>query len=166
MKALRVPAVVLISACLMALAACGEEDAATTAGPSPAVSAAPSSADVTPSSAPSSPAAGGRSDKELCESAKKVGDDQKAALIAAMQSGEPSPADFKKILTEMSEQMATLASAGGDSDVATAMSSFGAQASKAAAAADPVGAADNAAFEKAGADITAACKAAGVSVNF
>ncbi|MEU8301480.1 hypothetical protein AB0C04_29855 [Micromonospora sp. NPDC048909] len=84
----------------------------------------------------------------------------------AMQSGEPSPADFKKILTEMGEQMATFASAGGDSGVATAMSRFGAQASKAAAAADPVGAADNPAFEKAGADITAACRAAGVSVNF
>jgi hypothetical protein len=120
-----------------------------------------------PSSSAAAGTTGGKSDKELCESAKKVGDDMKATLIAAFKSDEePSPAVFKKILTDLDEKVTTLASAGGDSKVATAMKQFGAQASKAAAAADPAGAADNAAFEKAGADLTAACKAAGVNVIF
>lgn len=148
----------------MALAACGGEDAATPAGSAPSASVAPSSA---ASSAPApSAAAGGKSDKELCESAKVVGDDMKAALIAAMQSGDPSPAVFKQILTDLDQKMTSLVSAGSDSKVATAIKQFGAEASKAAAAADPATAADNPAFEKAGADITAACKTAGVSVNF
>ncbi|MGW1062821.1 hypothetical protein [Micromonospora rubida] len=106
------------------------------------------------------------SDKKLCESAKKAGDDMKAQFVAAMQSGDPSPAVFKKILTDLDEKLTTLAATGSDGKVATALKQFGVEASKAAAAADPADAADNPAFEKAGADITAACKAAGVSVNF
>ncbi|WP_433344212.1 hypothetical protein [Micromonospora sp. CA-111912] len=155
----------------MALTACGGgEDTTTTAGSTPSASTAPSSAAASPSSAPPSTAAtgatGGTSDKKLCESAKKAGDDMKAQLVAALQSGEPSPATFKKILTDLEGKMTTLASTGGDSKVATALKQFGVEAAKAAAAADPANSADNPAFEKAGADITAACKAAGVSVNF
>ncbi|WP_447140088.1 hypothetical protein [Micromonospora sp. LZ34] len=148
----------------MAVAACGGEDTATTAGSTP--SAAPSSAAAASSAPASSAATGGKSDKELCESAKKVGDEMKAALVAAMQAGDPSPAVFKQILTDLDQKMTSLVSAGHDSKVATAIKLFGAEASKAAAAADPATAADNPAFEKAGADITAACKTAGVNVNF
>lgn len=157
----------------MALTACGGEETTTTAGSTPSASTAPTSAAASASSAPSPSAAagatggtGGTSDKKLCESAKKAGDDMKAQLVAALQSGEPSPAVFKKILTDLEGKMTTLASSGGDSKVATALKRFGVEASKAAAEADPANAADNPAFEKAGADITAACKAAGVSVNF
>lgn len=107
------------------------------------------------------------SDKELCESANKAGRDMKDALMAILKSGkEPSAADYKKILTDLNEQLTTLASAGGDTEVATALKQFGAEAAKAAAAADPENAVDNPAFEKAGSDITTACKAAGVDVNF
>ncbi|SIM66257.1 hypothetical protein [Micromonospora cremea] len=62
--------------------------------------------------------------------------------------------------------MTEVASTGGDSKVPAALREFGVLASKAAAEPDPAAAADNPAFEKAGADITAACKAVGVSVNF
>ncbi|HEX5597255.1 MAG TPA: hypothetical protein VFX61_14750 [Micromonosporaceae bacterium] len=107
------------------------------------------------------------SDKELCESAKKAGDDMKAELIAIMKSGkEPSTADYKKILTDVVDKLNTLASAGGDSKVATSIKQLHAEAAKVAAAADPEKAADNPAFEKAGADLTAACKAVGVNANF
>ncbi|MGK5445074.1 hypothetical protein ACSNN7_25050 [Micromonospora sp. URMC 105] len=107
------------------------------------------------------------SDKKLCESAKKAGAEMKAKLIAAVSSGqEPSPAVFKEILTELDGKVTTLAAAGGDSKVATALKNFGMEASKAAASPDPAQAADNPALEKAGADITAACKASGVSVIF
>jgi hypothetical protein len=43
------------------------------------------------------------------------------------------------------------------------MTTFGAEAAEAA---DPAGAADNPAFQKAGAAITAACKPTGINVNF
>lgn len=107
------------------------------------------------------------SDKKLCEAAKKAGDEMKAEFVAAVTSGqEASPAVFKQILTDLDKKVTTVASAGGDGKVATALKNFGVEASKAAASANPAEAADNPAFEKAGADITAACKAAGVSVVF
>lgn len=89
-----------------------------------------------------------------------------AFIAAAMQSaGEPSPAVVKKILNGFAEEMTALAAAGGDSKAATASKRVGAEASKAAAAADPTEAADNAAFEKAGGQLAAACKAAGVDLD-
>ncbi|MEU7590555.1 hypothetical protein AB0A95_30230 [Micromonospora sp. NPDC049230] len=80
-------------------------------------------------------------------------------------AGEPTAADFRKILTELGTKATALAAAGGDSKVATALKPFGAEAAKAAAAADPGSAADNPAFLKAGKDLSAACKAVGVSVT-
>ncbi|SIM66243.1 hypothetical protein [Micromonospora cremea] len=44
------------------------------------------------------------SDKKLCESAKKAGDEMRAALVAMATAGEPSAADFKKILTELDQK--------------------------------------------------------------
>ncbi|RGC66478.1 hypothetical protein C5N14_24070 [Micromonospora sp. MW-13] len=171
MKRFRATSALLTCASLLALAACGGEDTASTAGSAPSASTAASSAATSVSSAPSSTAAagttGGASDKKLCEAAKKAGDDMKAELVAALKSGnEPSPAMFKKILTALDEKVTALASTGGDSKVAIALRKFGAEAAKAASATNPADAADNPAFEKAGADITAACKAAGVSVTF
>ncbi|WP_410809455.1 hypothetical protein [Micromonospora sp. 067-2] len=95
---------------------------------------------------------------------KKASDGMKAELVKIAMAGEPSAADFKKALTELEQKVSALASAGGDSKVAGALRPFGAEAAKAAAAADPGSAADNPAFLKAGKDVTAACKAAGVSV--
>lgn len=73
---------------------------------------------------------------------------------------------FKEMLTEMNETMSALASAGSDGEVVTALKQVGAEASKAAAAADPAAAAENSAIDEAGATLTAACKTVGVDVNF
>ncbi|MEV7328379.1 hypothetical protein [Micromonospora sp. NPDC093244] len=176
MKPTRVAFVLLILTATTVLAACGGEDAAPTAGSTPATptSAAPSSAapstPATPASvapATSGATTGGTSDKKLCESAQKAGDEMKAALIDMVRTGEPSAADYRKILTGLDQELTRVASAGaGNSKVAAALRRFGDEAAKAAAAPDPASAADNPTFEKAGATITAACKAAGVRVNF
>ncbi|MET7879299.1 hypothetical protein [Micromonospora profundi] len=158
MKSSRIASAVLILAAATALAACGDGDAATTAG---STTTAPTSAAAT--SAAPSPTAPAMSDKEICESAQKASDEMKAELLKIVSAGEPSAADYKKILAGLEERVTTLATAGGDSKLATALKTFGAEAAKAAAAADPATAADNPAFEKAGKDITTACKAAGVT---
>ncbi|MGW3896599.1 hypothetical protein ACWD6L_15520 [Micromonospora profundi] len=160
MKSSRFASAVLILAAATALAACGDGDAATNAASTAPTSAAPSAAAT--STAPS-PAAPAMSDKEICESAQKASDEMKAELLKIVSAGEPSAADYKKILAGLEERVTSLATAGGDSKLATALKTFGAEAAKAAAAADPATAADNPAFEKAGADITTACKAAGVT---
>jgi len=162
--------VVLVGISLMALAACGGKAPATTAGSTPPASGASAPTADSASSAPSSSAPAGNtgdmSDRELCEAANKAGNAMKDALMAFMKSGrEPSAADYKKILTDLGEQLTTLASSGGDTTVATALKQLGAQASKAAGAADPASAIDNPVFDKAGDDLTAACAAAGVDVN-
>ncbi|MEU8179673.1 hypothetical protein AB0B85_15115 [Micromonospora sp. NPDC049044] len=95
---------------------------------------------------------------------KKVSDDLKAELVKIATAGGPSAADFKKILTELGKQVTALASTGGESKVAAALRPFGAEATKAAAAADPASAADNPAYLKAGQDLTAVCAAAGVKL--
>lgn len=150
----------------MTLAACGTEDSATTAGSAPsAVASSPAAAAVSSSPAPA--ATGATSDKELCESAKKAGQDMKAAFVAALQSGEePTPATFKKILNDLDEKLTTVAAAGGDTKVVAALKQISAEAAKAAKAADPAAAADNPAFAKAGKDLSAACKAVGVNATF
>lgn len=151
----------LICASLLALAACAGEETATTAGSVPSASTAP---EPTPSAAVDT--TDGLTDQKLCEAAKKAGDGMKAELIASMKAGEPTAADYKKVLTGLNEKVIALASAGGDSKVADALKQIGAEATKAAAAADPATAADNPDFLKAGTDLTAACKAAGVAVIF
>ncbi len=149
----------------MPLAACTEEGTITEQA-APSVSA-PLPAPSAPPSSAAAQTARGASDKELCQSAKKAGDEMKAALVAALKAGkDPSPALFRKILTELTEKVTTVAATGVDGKVVTAMNQFGVEAAKAAAAADPAEAADNPAFEKAGKDLAAACKAAGVTVTF
>ena len=165
MKRFGVTSAVLTCAALLTLSACGGEDAAPTTGSAPAASVAAPPAAASSAAAPA--AGGGADDKKLCESVKKAGEDMKAELVTAMSSGEmPTPAVFQKILTGLEAKLTTLAAEGGDSELADALKRFGAEAAKAAKAADPATAADNPAFEKAGADITAACKPTGVNVNF
>lgn len=155
----------LICATVLAVAGCGggaDEGIATWSTPPAATASSSASGSAAPSSA-----AGGTSDKKVCESAKKAGEDMKAALVAAVQSGtEPSPALFKKVLTELDEEVTSLAARAGDGPVATALKRFGAEAAKAAAADDPATAADTPAFAKAGTDLAAACRTAGVDINF
>ncbi|WP_433319368.1 hypothetical protein ACQP0U_14085 [Micromonospora sp. CA-269861] len=166
MKTSRLASAIVILAVTTALAGCGDSDKATTAGsttPAP-TSAAPSAVATSAAATPaSSPAAGAASDKELCESAKKASDEMKAELVKIAMAGEPSAADQKKILADLEKKMVAVA-ATGDGKVAAALRTFGAEAAKAAAAADPATAADNPAFEKAGNEINTACKAAGVKL--
>ncbi|MEH1098017.1 hypothetical protein [Micromonospora sp. CPCC 205561] len=165
MNRLRATFVALISLSVLALTACGGEESATTAGSTPSASVPASSAAASASAMPSSSApAGGASDKELCESVKKADSEMRPKLVKAMTSGEA--AAYKDVLTELSQKLTAAVAGGGDGKVATVVEAFSAEASKAAAAADPLTAAENPAFEKAGASITAACKAAGVKVNF
>ncbi|MFD6682504.1 hypothetical protein [Micromonospora parva] len=166
MRTSRLASAMLILAVSTALAACGDTDKATTAGsttPAP-TSAAPSSAATSAAATPaSSAAAGGANDKQVCESVKKANDEMRAELVKVATTGDASAADFKKILTELEQEVSAVA-ATGDGKLADALRAFGAEAAKAAAAADPASAADNPAFEKAGKDISTACKAAGVNV--
>ncbi|MFI6824374.1 hypothetical protein ACIBJE_26030 [Micromonospora sp. NPDC050187] len=166
MKPFRVVSAVLICASLTLAGCGGGEDS--TAESAPSVSSAPSSPAASDSSAPSpSAAAGGASDKELCESAKKFGNDMKTSLVTALQADQAAaPAAFRKILTELDVKMTALAATGGDTPVTVAIRQFGVEAAKAAKAADPAAAAANPTFEKVGTDLTTACKKAGVDVNF
>ncbi|MFF5217521.1 hypothetical protein [Micromonospora sp. NPDC000442] len=167
MNRIRASLPVLACAALLMLTACGGEDEAPTAGGSP--SATPPSAATSASPAPpTADAADAVSDKELCQSAKQASDKMKEDLVAAVSSGsEPSPALFQKILSGLQNEVTRVAATGAaDSKVVAALEQFGAEAGKAANATDPAAAADNPAFEKAGASLTKACKAAGVNVTF
>lgn len=162
----RLTCTVVVSAALLALAGCGEEDSTAASAPSASASdtsTAPSAA--APSS--STGATGGASDKELCQNAKSAGDEMKGAFLTAMQSGkEPEPAVFQEIMKGLEQKMVAAATAGGDSKVAGLMRDFAAEAGKVAVAADPGTAAANPTFEKVGEDLSAACKAAGVKATF
>ncbi|MGW5560568.1 hypothetical protein ACWER9_25510 [Micromonospora sp. NPDC003944] len=155
----------LILAVSTTLAACGDGDKATTAGSatSAPTSAAASAVATSAAATPSSPAAGAATDKQLCEAVKKASDEMRAEMVKVATTGEASAADFKKILTGLEQKVTTVA-ATGDGKLVDALRAFGAEAAKAAAAADPATAADNPAFEKAGKDISTACKAQGVTM--
>ncbi|MFI7549693.1 hypothetical protein ACN26Z_23810 [Verrucosispora sp. WMMD703] len=165
----RVRAYVSVLACasLLALAACGGEEAAPTGGASSSATV-PSATATSAPAPPTADAADVVSDKQLCESAKQASDKMKEDLVAAVSSGsEPSPALFQKILSGLQNEVTRVAGTGAtDSKVVAALEEFGAEAGKAANATDPATAADNPGFEKAGAALSTACKSAGVSVNF
>ncbi|SCL41806.1 hypothetical protein GA0074692_6506 [Micromonospora pallida] len=156
----------LLCASLTTLAACGGEDTTTESAP-PAASAPASP--TTSAAEPPSPSAAAvtKSDKELCEATKQIGEEMKASVVKVFQGdAAAAPAAFGKILTDLDQKMTALAASGGDGAVTAGLKQFAAESAKAAKAADPVAAADNPTFEKVGTDLTAACKAAGVDVNF
>ncbi|MFF3854683.1 hypothetical protein [Micromonospora sp. NPDC002575] len=168
MDHVRISTVVLTCVSVLALAACGGEEPASTAAPTSAAAttaAASPTADAASPTAAAPASADPAADKKLCETAKKIGDDSKAALVKAVSSGsgDPTPA-LKKAYTEMAEGMAT-ATGGSGSEVATALAEVGAEAGKIANAADLRTAADDPGLEKAGAKANAACKKVGVDPN-
>ncbi|MFG1676960.1 hypothetical protein [Micromonospora sp. NPDC049282] len=169
MTSIRIAPIVLACA-LATLTACGGGDPATEAGGTATSASAPAAttpAATTPAATASSPgAANTAGDKQLCESVKKSGDEMKARLVSAVQAGRDPKAEVTKILAEMGRTATTLASTGGDGAAVAALKTFGAENTKAAKAADPSTAADSPAMEKAGADLNAACKAAGVTTTF
>ncbi|MEU4422879.1 hypothetical protein AB0F81_19800 [Actinoplanes sp. NPDC024001] len=158
----RVFSAVLTGALLMTVAACGGDDAASTAGDA----AAPATAAPAETTAAAAPA----DDKALCEQAGAASEQMRTEFVklltGSLEAGaEPKPEDFKKILVGMEESL-TKAVGTADSEVAVAMKEVAAQSAKAAASADPSTAAEDPAFEKSGVALDAACKKVGVEVNF
>ncbi|MEV4491816.1 hypothetical protein AB0K04_17085 [Micromonospora coxensis] len=158
--------VVLACASVVALSACGGEDPSPVTLPSPSATASATTA--APSVAPSSAAAADpAADKKLCESAKKIADDSRSAVVKAATSGaDPTPA-LKKAYADMAKGMAATAATGASgSEVTAALTAFGTEAGKVATAADMTTAADSPAFQQAGTKANAACKKVGVDLNF
>ncbi|MBM2621944.1 hypothetical protein JIG36_41230 [Actinoplanes sp. LDG1-06] len=155
----------LVGASLMSLAACSGDDTSTASStPTTATSAQPAAETTTEAVAPAGDAP---ADKDVCEAAGKADKAMKAELIEALKAsnGEPTAADYKKVLTGLATQLTT-AVGSSETEVGKAVKAFVADATEAANAADPVTAADNPEFTKAGSDLTAACKTAGVTVNY
>ncbi|MEU8022505.1 hypothetical protein AB0B88_09810 [Micromonospora haikouensis] len=165
----RISTVVLTCVSVLALAACGGQEPAPTAAPTSAAATATTAAaaPTTGAAAPTAAApasADPAADKKLCETAKKVADDSKKALMKAVVDGGDPAAAMKKAFTEMSE--VAPATGGSGSEVAIALAAVGAEARRIANAADVEAAAeDSAALEKAGAKANAACKKVGVDPN-
>ncbi|GAA2524183.1 hypothetical protein [Winogradskya humida] len=138
----------------LALAACGDKDA-TTAAPAASTPASTAAASTV------------ASDKHLCASVQKIGDDLKDDLVKmSNDSADPKPGTFTTILNGLSDKVTAEAFSAGDSAVALAARQLAAEAANAAKDPDPVAAAGSAGFEKAGNDLTAACKTVGVTVYF
>ena len=145
--------------CAVALALLGgcSADQSTEAGPTaPAASSAPSSAPVGGPSA-SAPAAAKGKGAALCEkvSAAKVALNEELKRVAS-PDGKVPPADGKKVMTGLASTLRDLAAAG-DGELAAALDALAAEATKAAAAPDPVGAAMTPSFDAAGQKVDKAC---------
>ncbi|GAA2623727.1 hypothetical protein [Paractinoplanes durhamensis] len=165
MIATRIASAVLLGVSLIALAACGQ-DTDTTAPAATAVAATPAAATSPAAPATSAAAVAAKADKEVCEDATKAAESLKKAVLVLAQSGnEIAPADAKALLTDFANNL-TKAGEGADGKVATAIKANADAARKAAAAKDPLTAADTAESAKAGKDLNAACKAAGVKTTF
>jgi hypothetical protein len=167
---------VLFTAAMLSLAACSDDDK-TEAGGTP-TTATSASAAAAPSSEPAvtapatdavpGSAAGGAADKAVCEATNTAGEAMKTSMLKLMSanSGNIAPADAKAILDDFTKSINQALDQAPESAVSTAAQKVADEAGKAAAAADPVEAAAAPEFEKSGTAFTAACKAAGVKVNF
>jgi hypothetical protein len=90
----------------------------------------------------------------------------KEAVVAAFKASEnPPPATLQKALTDLVKELTSLAGAGGDNALTTALTQYAAETAKVASDADPANAMENANYLKASADLAAACKAAGVTLK-
>jgi hypothetical protein len=165
---IRTVLVALAGVSLMSLTACAGDDA-TNASTAPAATTA--AAPVTSTEA-AAPAGDAPDDKTICNAANKADKAMKAELISAMQKtqGELDGAGYQKILVGLATQLTTAAGSS-ETEVGTAVKTFAAKATEAGdnaakAAASPESALDSPGFEKSGTDLTAACKAAGVTVNY
>ncbi len=164
---MRVASAVLIGVSLMTLTACSGDDTPAAVATPPAAAPTGETADPAATTPPAAePVAAAPSDKKLCEGANTADKAMKAELIKAMQSsgGDLPAADTKKILTGLATKL--MAAGESDTKVGAAVKEFVAQTTAAASAADPMAALDNPAYEKAGKGLTAACKTAGVTVNY
>ena len=145
---------------MMGLAACGE--GTDTAAPAAETTTAPA---TTAAEATTAAPAAGTADKAVCEQAEKAAKAFKKAVIVLAQSGEIAATDAKAMLTDFANGLTKVAE-GADGEVATAVKANADAARKAAGAKDPVEASDSPEAAKAGKELNAACKAAGVTTNF
>ncbi|SNT03391.1 hypothetical protein [Actinoplanes regularis] len=156
----RVTSAVLFTAAMLSLAACSDDKKSDAGAATPATAAASAPAATTAAAA-----ASGASDKEICEGVNKAGEAMKADLIAAMAkaNGElPPVADVKKLLGAFNTAVLAVTPADSTSKAGVAALQMAADSTKIAAAADPITAMEDPAYEKAGNDLEAACKAVGV----
>ncbi|MBL7253996.1 hypothetical protein [Paractinoplanes lichenicola] len=161
----------LVGASMMSLAACAGDDATEASSTTPATTATSAAPAATTEAA--APAAGDApDDKTICTAAGKADKAMKAELISQMQKtqGELDGAGYQKILVSLADQLTTAAGSS-ESEVGKAVKTFAtlateAGANAAKAGANPEAALDAPGFEKSGTDLTAACKAAGVTVNY
>lgn len=168
----RLSTVVLTCVSVLALTACSKAEPVPTAAPPTSASAAPSAsaADSPATTGPAStgPAAAGdpAADKKLCTAAKKIATTTKTDVMkAAMSGGDPNPA-IKKAYTEMATGLAKATADSPASEAVTALGAFGAAAGRVATAPDMDAAASGPEFQKTSAMANAACKKAGVDINF
>ncbi|MDP9794107.1 hypothetical protein J2S43_002619 [Catenuloplanes nepalensis] len=151
----------------LALSACGGGDDSNTGASAPATSGAPVATTGAPatSEARAAAAAAAASDKEICDAAVRATTAFTKKLTETLQAGkEFSNADVQAAWTAMATELAV--AEGGDSAVAKAAQTLTAELKTAAAAPDPTVAEESPAYQKAGADLDAACKAVGVDINF
>lgn len=163
----RITSAVLFTAAVLSLSACGDDDKSEAgASTTSSVAATAASGPPTPAAeATTAAAAGGAGDKKVCEDANKAGEAMKDALVKAVSGGDLAAADAKKMLTDFAAQMTTAVGAE-TGPAATQAKKLADVAAKTAAATDPFAAMEDPSFEQAGTDLTAACKTAGVKVNF
>ncbi|GIE95393.1 hypothetical protein [Paractinoplanes rishiriensis] len=147
------------AACAVALAllaGCSSDQPAATGTAAPTASTAPSSAPVS-EPAPSASAAPQGKGAALCQEVAAA----KAALNEELKGvvspdGTVPPAESKKVMTALSAKLTELAAAG-EGDLAKALKGLAVEASKAAAAADPMRSALSTSFDAAGQKVDAAC---------
>ncbi|MDR7275210.1 hypothetical protein [Catenuloplanes atrovinosus] len=164
MRNIRLVASTVFCTSLLMLSACGGDNSTTTDTAAPAASATTAATTAAPA-ASEAPATTAASDKEICEAAvtgaKAFQDQVQKAIASGTMPGE---AEIKAAMATMGEGLAI--AQGGDSAVAKAAQAYVAENSKALAAADPATASETPEFQKAASDFDAACKAAGVPINF
>lgn len=145
----------------LALVGCGSstDDATqTNAQATPTATTAAATATAT-----SAGAAAGAEDKQICATADVAKKTFVSTLAKVVDgNGVVPPAEFRRALTELSDQLATINAA--DVKMATALKDLGASASALAGKADPINA-DTSAYEKAGDRFEALCKSAGWSAS-
>ncbi|MEU8240894.1 hypothetical protein AB0C07_21840 [Actinoplanes missouriensis] len=166
----RILPVVLLGACLVTLAACGDDSpsAASSAPAAPAAGSSAGGSSAGGSSAGGSSAAGvAPDDKALCKTLNTAATALRNGITNAQQDGGGvRAADAKKTFIAFHRTVTEALAFAPASDVTSAAKAIADELDAAAKSADPIGSAADSDFDKLGNDLTTACKAAGVTVMF
>jgi hypothetical protein len=155
----------LFCLCLAGLAACGDADPES-AAPATSVTAAGPAASVgaNPGQNTGAKASG---DKSLCDTLNKAGSAMKNGISQAQRAdGHVEVTDAKKVFATFHSTVTEALAASVDTEVTVAARAIADEVGKAATSADPISAAAGAGFEQLSGNLTTACQAAGVSINF